>query len=268
MKRGILFLIIICFGDLYGQDYLFIEGKDIWIRETPINGEVIMKLNTGDKCIILKKGSPQTIKGCYDYWYKINYNDETGWVFGSQTSIKTDESMHNLNFTAQLKEFLNLLKTNSKQIQKYIHPQYKLRYIDEGHGIYTDISLHHSFDSLIKQKEYFRKYIDDFSKANKIPIQYYDGEIETFSPMNAYVNTEKITFSQCSYSAKIILRHQHEIDIDSEEFKKTEEYKELRATINLEKQIKKKVNINDYGFFFFLEGFKWYLGVIDSVSGL
>lgn len=56
MKRIIFILAVICFSNLYSQNYLFIEGKGIWIRETPINGKVIMKLNTGNKCVILKKG--------------------------------------------------------------------------------------------------------------------------------------------------------------------------------------------------------------------
>ncbi len=269
MKRSILFLIVICFSKLYGQeDHLFIEGKDIWIRETPINGKVIMKLNTGDKCLILKKRSPQTIKGCYDYWYKINHNDKIGWVFGSQTSVKTEESKYNLNFTTQLKKFIKVLKTDNKQIQKYIHSKYKLRYIEEGPGIYPNILLIHSFDSLTQQVQKLNTYIDDFSKKQEVPIKYYNGEIKTFKPMTAYVDTREIKFSRCSDATEIELRYIHEIDIDSEEFKNTSEYKELRETINLENQIKKEVRINSFRFYFILKNSKWYVAVIDSVNGL
>jgi len=69
-------------------EILVIEGKDIWVREYPTDGEVILKLNTGDECKILKKGKEETIKGVTDYWYKIDYNGEIGWVFGSQGSLK------------------------------------------------------------------------------------------------------------------------------------------------------------------------------------
>ena len=39
--------------------YLTIEGIDIWIRNKPETGKVIMKLNSGDKCILIEKGKEQ-----------------------------------------------------------------------------------------------------------------------------------------------------------------------------------------------------------------
>ncbi len=47
-----------------------------------------MKLNTGDLCKILEKGKFEKIREMEDYWYKILFNGNTGWVFGSQTSAK------------------------------------------------------------------------------------------------------------------------------------------------------------------------------------
>jgi hypothetical protein len=35
-----------------------------------------------------KKGEEQIIRGHKDYWYKIEHNGKTGWVFGAQTSLK------------------------------------------------------------------------------------------------------------------------------------------------------------------------------------
>ncbi|MEA2041064.1 MAG: SH3 domain-containing protein [Bacteroidota bacterium] len=71
------------------ENLLEIQGDDIWIRDEPATGKVIMKLNTGDRCKILKKGKQQTINKSTDFWYKIEFNDEEGWVFGSQTSLST-----------------------------------------------------------------------------------------------------------------------------------------------------------------------------------
>lgn len=247
---------------------MLIEGDNIWIRETPVNGKVILKLNTGDKCVVLEKGSSQTIRGCYDYWYKIKYNEKVGWVFGSQTSIKTTESQLQINFMAQWKPFLTLLKTNRKQIQKYIHPKYKLRYIEEGSGVYSNIRLNHSFDLLTEQVEELNTFINELSKIKDIPIIYDDGKLDTFKSMTAYVNTEKVEFSRCSDATEIMLKYQHEIDIDSEEFKKTQEYKALEETKIMEKQIKKEVKIDDFHFYFMVENSNWYVTVIDAVNGL
>ncbi len=70
------------------QEYLFIEGNKIAIKEYPPDGEVIFRLDNGKKCKLLKKGKEQTILGLTDFWYKIEYEGIEGWVFGAQTSEK------------------------------------------------------------------------------------------------------------------------------------------------------------------------------------
>src|SRR6056297_518806 len=45
---------------------LVIEGENIWIRDAPSTGDVIMKLNTGDRCEVLKKGKFEEIRSMYD----------------------------------------------------------------------------------------------------------------------------------------------------------------------------------------------------------
>ncbi len=67
--------------------YLIIHGKDIWVRDVPTTGKVVTKLNEGDKCQIFEKGKLESIKGRPDYWYKIDFNNNQGWVFGSQTDL-------------------------------------------------------------------------------------------------------------------------------------------------------------------------------------
>ena len=65
---------------------LKIHGTGIWVRSTPVTGDVVMKLNEGDECKIIEKGIADTIKQNVDYWYKIEFNGQQGWVFGSQTT--------------------------------------------------------------------------------------------------------------------------------------------------------------------------------------
>ena len=91
MKNNIaLCLFLICSLSCVSQevDYLTIEGSNIWIREYPTTGDVIMKLNSGEICKVLKKDKKEVINGISDFWYKIDYKGQIGWVFGSQTSIK------------------------------------------------------------------------------------------------------------------------------------------------------------------------------------
>jgi len=81
------------------NEFLTIEGTDIWIRKYPSDGEVILKLNTGDKCEILEIDKEETIKGVTDNWYKINYNGTEGYVFGSQTSLKKEQTFVTQDYT-------------------------------------------------------------------------------------------------------------------------------------------------------------------------
>lgn len=86
-----IFLLLIAFlyaSILCGQKQLTIEGNQIWVRTAPKTGEVVMKLNDGVVCEVLQKGEAHIIRGHKDYWYKIEHEGKTGWVFGAQTSIK------------------------------------------------------------------------------------------------------------------------------------------------------------------------------------
>lgn len=68
--------------------YLTIHGKDIWLRDSSSTGPVIMKLNEGDRCLIVERGDWVRIKESVDYWYHIRFQGKEGWVFGSQTDQK------------------------------------------------------------------------------------------------------------------------------------------------------------------------------------
>jgi len=67
---------------------LLIQGENIWLRDKQADGEVILKLNTGDTCKLLDIGEFEIIKGNADFWYQVEYKKQKAWVFGSQTDIK------------------------------------------------------------------------------------------------------------------------------------------------------------------------------------
>ncbi len=99
--------------------YLTIEGNQIWVRSQPKTGDVILKLDEGTKCEVLGKGEEQTINNVTDFWYKISYDGQIGWVFGSQTSLKQDTPNITSTNTNQaeignvLNDILNNLKSEN-----------------------------------------------------------------------------------------------------------------------------------------------------------
>lgn len=70
------------------RSVLIIHGSDVWVRDAPITGEVIMKLQGGDSCNVVGHGVRDTIRDIPGWWYKIEFQGKPGWVFGSQTSWK------------------------------------------------------------------------------------------------------------------------------------------------------------------------------------
>jgi hypothetical protein len=64
---------------------LVIYGENIWVRDKAKTGKVIMTLNQGDTCKILERGELAVINGQPDYWYKVEFENNQGWLFGSQT---------------------------------------------------------------------------------------------------------------------------------------------------------------------------------------
>lgn len=70
------------------QEELVIRGKDIWVRDKAATGSVVMKLNDGNRCRILEKSDFEIIRGMPDFWYRIEYGGQEGWVFGSQTDLE------------------------------------------------------------------------------------------------------------------------------------------------------------------------------------
>lgn len=128
------------------EEYLTIEGNDIWVRNAAGDGEVIMKLDNGNQCLILEKGEEETINGYTDFWYKIDFEGKTGWVFGSQTSVKTGISSEANSISeeektiAEIESFVGNLHKNHKEIADYFFDRQGVLLIN-NQGVYQTVVL-------------------------------------------------------------------------------------------------------------------------------
>ncbi len=132
-KSGLLviFLLLVHLNFAQIPKNLVIEGNRIWIREYPKTGKVVFTLDEGSLCKVLEKGEEQIIRGNQDFWYKIEYEEKVGWVFGSQSNIKQKASINNfqpfLDYFLQKNVYENnlnqLIYSKSKIITGYIHPE-------------------------------------------------------------------------------------------------------------------------------------------------
>ena len=75
--------------DELGEAILTIKGKDIWVRDYPNTGKVVMTLNEGDRCRIIQTGRYDVIRGIGSSWFEIEFEGKRGWVFGSQSNFST-----------------------------------------------------------------------------------------------------------------------------------------------------------------------------------
>jgi hypothetical protein len=133
--------------------YLNIIGNDIWIREKPTDGEVIMKLNDGNNCKIIEKGKEESIKGVSDFWYKIEFEGNVGWVFGSQTSIKQENETGNdddIEDEILIKNLINKLvyiieKKETDNLKKFFYIENKV-FVISNPGAYIVIGLREEFN--------------------------------------------------------------------------------------------------------------------------
>lgn len=71
---------------------LIIKGTNVNLRVSPdLEAVRIRQLTTNDTCVILEKGKQDTINESIDFWYKIQFKNKEGWVFGTFTSLKVPE---------------------------------------------------------------------------------------------------------------------------------------------------------------------------------
>jgi hypothetical protein len=127
---------------------LTIIGDDIWVRSTPIDGEVVMHLYEGDRCEVISKCCYQDIRGNSDYWYEIEHNNESGWVFGNQTSkaevITEMESMddcsdcHTVQSGESMASIAEFYSLDIEQLED-LNPHVKDRWIKQGMKLHIQV---------------------------------------------------------------------------------------------------------------------------------
>ncbi|MFK7923459.1 MAG: hypothetical protein AB8H47_15960 [Bacteroidia bacterium] len=70
---------------------LYITGDQVNIHTTPKtqSDNVLASLKEGDICLVLEKGDFEAIAEAEDFWYKVDFEGQEGWVFGYYTSMRS-----------------------------------------------------------------------------------------------------------------------------------------------------------------------------------
>ena len=70
------------------EDQMYIQANRVNIRSGPDAeaDNIRFQLNIGDIVTIVEKGDREQIREMDDYWYKIDFQGQQGWVFGKYTS--------------------------------------------------------------------------------------------------------------------------------------------------------------------------------------
>jgi len=131
-----------------------VTEENVWLRQAPVEGELITKVNKHSKCYILEKGKADTIHGFVDFWYKVSVGKQEGWIFGSELSVKMATLEDFKNFLAEFVKDYN--EKNVGELDNSVHPQYGISYgyVNCRNGtqkIFSDVVSYPdfvSFDSL------------------------------------------------------------------------------------------------------------------------
>ncbi len=230
-----------------------IIGNQIWVRQTPSTGKVIMKLDNGTKCKIIEKGKKETIKGTTDYWYKIEYKGKQGWVFGSQTNLKQQQQQQTVETNNTLtteeinnfvKDFINSSPKNKEQFENFFINDSLFELYNPGAFIFVKKISYNNFFTQNK----FLNNIKNLSKKivyNKIPR--FDMDSYEWKDKGLFVN--KVT-------EKDILSHW----VKADQGQGTGNY-----TDKILKEVKEKEKIISYKLTITLnDGIKIYFGKINN----
>lgn len=69
---------------------LFITDNETWMHSSPdmSNDNQLRQLSKDDICLVLEIGKRDSLGATYDFWYRIQYDDAEGWVYGHYTSMR------------------------------------------------------------------------------------------------------------------------------------------------------------------------------------
>lgn len=101
---------------------LIINVERVWMLNTPFSDDLSYQLSAGDTCEILSRGKKMILNGMEDYWYKVKFNEKTGWIFGSETNLKTGVIHEVENFKAFFQRFIED-SYKGRDLNIYLHPE-------------------------------------------------------------------------------------------------------------------------------------------------
>ena len=73
------------------QLYIMTDVLNVRSEPDPEADNVTFQVKQGDICNILRRGKLTEIREMEDYWYEIEFNGQTGWVFGHFTSKRLEQ---------------------------------------------------------------------------------------------------------------------------------------------------------------------------------
>jgi len=168
--------------------------------------QVVMILNTGDKCKIISKGNYEFQNSYDDFWYNIEHNGKTGWVFGSKTSLrkKSEFDIFIQGFNNAIKEPLSdkYSKNFLKGMAGFIPKEYK-KLNDDRYAVL-----------FYKQSELFEAQIVLMIYQSGIPIQshiLFNGNFKDCLAPQAFFTSKdfiKLIWPSCKTSVESILYFQ------------------------------------------------------------
>ena len=144
------------------KNELIISGDDIWIRNEPSTGEVVMNLNNGDRCTMLSKCCFEKIRGLGDYWYQIQHMGKQGWVFGAQTNLMLSEqdkeeidcnNCHLVQAGESLYSISEIYSLSLKELNE-LNPQLENGWISEGMQLFV-VKPQDEYESGVIQNSFF-----------------------------------------------------------------------------------------------------------------
>ena len=232
-----------------------------------------MKLNEGDQCVLLDTGKIDTVNGFIDHWYQIEYRDTIGWVFGSQTNIKSENSRETRSFLEQMENFTYALdQKDFKALNNFIHPETQLYCIQSsGYGGAKIIIKVSDFVEFFENEKYqnaglidMKTFIESFSE-------------DSFERFNVkYEKNPRIGYQFNVKPGLFYSRLEHDYNDISKLYKKhINEGYGIKVDIKGIREREKKVvfkfivtkNSNYFHFNFFLLQGKWYLlGITGDIE--
>lgn len=75
------------------REKLFVSAPEASLYSQPEDNPdlVIGKLQHGDVCFVLQRGERSAVGDRYDYWYRVRFESQEGWVYGYYTSLRVLE---------------------------------------------------------------------------------------------------------------------------------------------------------------------------------